>query len=368
MSASVPRTTFLCMVLSWLCATSTNGNPLSAPCPCSDSSLCDPIKTTPKREVVMFASTDKANNNWKSYEWDNFTTLAIGAGFDPQIMCHAHSKGVRIVAYGSFSPATLFNETASNLWIEENVRYAVANFTDGFNIDYETPLPASRAHFLTDVVNRTAAAFRKALPYSKVSLDSAYTANCTLFGRCYDYVKIAEIVDFIFIMAYDEVNQFSPVANANAPLHTTTSGVDDFLRQGIPASKLVLGVPWYGYDFICNKLTPSNECYRTILKSEEISYGPLMKLLAHNSSSGRLWSDADKSPYFNYKDSDTNLTHQIWYDDPSSLKLRYQLAKDKELYGVGAFNADCLDYSTDETARKETKAMWDAIGEFKYGL
>ena len=36
--------------------------------------------------------------HWKDYFWDNITTVAVEDGFDPQMMCHAHSKGVRIVA------------------------------------------------------------------------------------------------------------------------------------------------------------------------------------------------------------------------------------------------------------------------------
>ena len=61
------------------------------------------------------------------------------------------------------------------------------------------------------------------------------------------------------------------------------------------------------------------------------------------------------------QDDVTGQTHQIWYDDPISLKLRYFSAREKKLRGVAAFRADCLDYSTKQRAVNETNAMWDAF-------
>ena len=34
------------------------------------------------------------------------------------------------------------------------------------------------------------------------------------------------------------------------------TGIDQFLKLGIPADKLVLGLPWYGYDYPCIHYTP----------------------------------------------------------------------------------------------------------------
>ena len=34
-----------------------------------------------------------------------------------------------------------------------------------------------------------------------------------------------------------------------------------FLKLGIPAKQLVLGVPWYGYDYKCNSLSKVNHSF-----------------------------------------------------------------------------------------------------------
>ena len=46
-----------------------------------------------------------------------------------------------------------------------------------------------------------------------------------------------------------------PPRRANAPLNQTLAGVRQYLQLNITASKLVLGVPWYGYDYHCLNIT-----------------------------------------------------------------------------------------------------------------
>eukprot|EP00057_Strongylocentrotus_purpuratus_P029367 XP_011683841.1 PREDICTED: di-N-acetylchitobiase-like [Strongylocentrotus purpuratus] len=363
--ASVVRHVLVpCMIvllgLSWV-ANGVDFQRGPPPCPCSDPALCDPIRTTPKKEIHVFSANGA---NWRDYFWDNITTVAVQDGFDPQMMCHAHSKGVRIVVWGSFSVQTLFNESARNAWVERTLNYAVGNFTDGYNIDFEMPLLKSQAHVLTALVKQIRDAFKKALPYSKVTFDSAFSPDCTFFGRCFDYRSIGEIVDYILIMAYDELDLVGLKAMANAPLNITTQGVDDFIKAGVPPAKLVLANPWYGYNFPCTLLTKNDTCNYKLGTWKQQGYGTIMELLANNSTTGRKWSEEYQSPYFDYKDSETGQTHQIWYDDPTSLTLRFKMAKNKQLYGVSVFQADCLDYSTNQKAVIETNAMWDAfLGE-----
>jgi di-N-acetylchitobiase len=53
----------------------------------------------------------------------------------------------------------------------------------------------------------------------------------------------------------------------------------------------------------------------------------------------------------------------VWYDDPASLALKYQVAADHGLKGIGFWNLDCLDYSSkDKLVQQQTRDMWDAVG------
>ena len=56
---------------------------------------------------------------------------------------------------------------------------------------------------------------------------------------------------------------------------------------------------------------------------------------------------------------------QVWYDNPASLKRKYEMALELGLRGVGFWNLDSLDYtSAVPTVQNETRSMWDAVHAF----
>jgi len=60
----------------------------------------------------------------------------------------------------------------------------------------------------------------------QVSFDVAWSPDC-VDGRCYDYKGIADAVDFLVIMAYDQQSQIKEgpcIAKANSPYQQTIDG------------------------------------------------------------------------------------------------------------------------------------------------
>ena len=55
------------------------------------------------------------------------------------------------------------------------------------------------------------------------------------------------------------------------------------------------------------------------------------------------------------------ITHQIWYDDPQSLVLKYNISTYHGLRGVGMWNADAVDFQVDPQGAKK---MWDALPNY----
>jgi hypothetical protein len=55
-------------------------------------------------------------------------------------------------------------------------------------------------------------------------------------------------------------------------------------------------------------------------------------------------------------------------DDPQSLLIKYNLANERHLYGIGMWNVDCLDYSSNATeeVKKDTSDMWHAMEIFHF--
>lgn len=289
-------------------------------------------------------------------------------------MCFAHSKNVRVVLLGFFPVANLTNTEDRNNWIRKMAREAREGYADGINIDIEEPIAAGspESEALITLVNDTRSAFVADNKNAQVTFDVAWSPEC-VDGRCYDAVALAEVTDFLAVMSYDEQGQiFRPepcVAAANSPFAQTLYGLELYLFSGIEPSKLVLGQPWYGYDYECKALVDSRTCF---MKEVPYQGAPcsdaaggqkvfkwVMKHL-QNSTTGRLWDRMAKAPYFNFLD-DQKHTHQVWYDDLESLSLKYGLVQKLGLRGLAFWSTDFLDYNGTSAARKMAEDMWKAI-------
>ena len=143
----------------------------------------------------------------------------------------------------------------------------------------------------------------------------------------------------------------------------------EYLALGIQPEKLVLGLPWYGYDYPCIELKENNVCtikhvpFRGVNCSDaagkEIEYAEIQDLIISRESDPQ-WDEDSTSFFFNYEDS-VGGKHQVWYDNPYSLKQKYEIAAKIGLNGVAIWNSDLLDYSDLARSKKQTKDMWDAL-------
>ena len=57
--------------------------------------------------------------------------------------------------------------------------------------------------------------------------------------------------------------------------------------------------------------------------------------------------------------------HQVWYDDPQSLRLKYKFADHMNMRGVGMWEADSLDYTDTPEGKQERADMWGALPDRK---
>ena len=145
--------------------------------------------------------------------------------------------------------------------------------------------------------------------------------------------------------------------------------VEEYLALGIKPEKLVLGLPWYGYDYPCIELK-ENVCkikhvpFRGVNCSDaagrQIEYAEIQDLVISRAMAGPEWDPDSASFFFNYEDS-IGAKHQVWYDNPHSLKQKYEFAAKSGLNGVAIWNSDLLDYSDTTRSKQQTKDMWDAL-------
>ncbi|XP_075878862.1 di-N-acetylchitobiase [Nelusetta ayraudi] len=365
-----PHLTFLSnMLWSLLILSSSFLVCRAAVCPCARPELCQQIRKERDFEVFVF---DVGGKTWMFYDWTMVTTLAMFGKYDPELMCYAHSKGARVVLKGDVLLSSIVDQKQRAAWITEKVNLAKSQFMDGINIDIEQKVESESPEYyaLTNLVKETAEAFHREIPGSQVSFDVAWSPKC-VDKRCYDYVTIAKFSDLVFVMSYDEQSQITGdcIAMANAPLSQTLDAYDLYLNLSIDHKKLVMGLPWYGYDYSCLSLSEEGVC--TIEKvpfrgapcsdaaGKQKAYKWIMQQV-NGSMTGRLWDDNQKAPYFNYKAPNGQI-HQVWYDDPQSICPKAAYVKKAGLRGIGMWNGNILNYSDEPVARQQTAAMWNAL-------
>ena len=165
-----------------------------AGCACADASLCKPLSTKPAREV--FAFFDK-NKTWPSLDFDTMTTACsfVHGPPDPALVCHAHSKGVRVVAVAAFDVTQITNATFRTAWVAQQLEVVRTNSLDGLNLDIEqykgSPAP------LTALVTELSAALKAWHPGSQLSFDLSIMPSGQ--AKYYDHKSLAAVLDFIVL-------------------------------------------------------------------------------------------------------------------------------------------------------------------------
>lgn len=243
------------------------------------------------------------------------------------------------------------SEEAQSRTIRQAVDIVADRGIDGINVDLEytgNPGDEYRRKFSMFVERLTEEMHRK-VPSSKVTV-SVY-ASAVKEPKIYNVSDLGKSADGIFMMAYDFAVAGSDNAIPTAPLYgknTSTkiwydvsTAVDDFLKQ-MPAEKLILGVPYYGYNYMVETPKMKTETYPTPSwrgKARAQTY-QIVKEDIHKDMDGisdyREGRDPDsKVLYKAYKVTATNTWRIIFIDDPESLKLKYEFAKSRNLAGVG---------------------------------
>lgn len=347
-------------------------------CPCETEDLCRPLSAFPEKEILGFMVSTE---NWRLYNWSQLTTLAVFTKMTSQqlsdLVCFAHGHHVRVVLHADYPVSDLDNADSRKKWVTDLVSEVVDNYLDGINIDIEQAINKNSANvtLLTELVQEAYTQFKSVNPGYQVTFDVAWSPY-GIDDRWYDYKSIALYTDFLVIMSYDERSQIwtGPcVAGANSANATTSAGVMGYLKIA-PADKLVLGLPWYGYDYPCETLSTDGVCsikkvsFRGASCSDaagtQRDFDEILSLLS-NSSTGRIFDKTTASPYFVYSASDGS--HQVWYDDVVSLTIKYEFAKETGLKGLAFWNIDSLSYAMVSGQLPEpTVKMWSVIDNFLY--
>jgi len=237
---------------------------------------------------------------------------------------------------GAFSDASL-TKASRQVFIDSAVAFVAKYKLDGLDIDWEYPGLIGNGNIsrAEDKQNYTALLreLRKAFNREGKRVQRhLYTSIAT--GGNADFLahtelgKVAAVVDSINLMSYDYYEPTDDkIAGHHAPLFTNAAdpkhiSADDsvklYLAAGVPAKKLVLGVPFYGHAWTTAGL------YQAAVGTE------VPANLKADPGFTRHWDAVSSAPYL------YNPTSHVFvsYDDPESLALKCKYIRKHKLEGV----------------------------------
>jgi spore germination protein len=254
----------------------------------------------------------------------------------------AHRAGVRVVPTfqlfdsGSLTKMKTFlgSGTAQDRFIAQAIALMKRRLADGASLDFE-PMPSELTPQYLSFVDRFADAMRAAISGSRLTNATSAGAPSSLISG------LADIVDHMFVMTYNYRWSGSTVAGAVAPLDNTTRTVKrhitNFLRYA-PASKIIMGVPYYGYDWPVTSNKPNATVQSSRSKYggvNSISYKGARDYLAAHPSVVWQHDDVEGSAFFSYWSSEYKTWRQVYFDDERSLAAKYNYAIATRLAGIG---------------------------------
>jgi len=247
----------------------------------------------------------------------------------------AHSAGDRVL----FTIATTGEGVISNLThnpAPTSARLAAAMADavtsggfDGVDIDIEGASHGDRAGFVSFVADFVSALRHHGM--HKMVVLNCYPQSAGSSTDFFDVAKLAPLVSQIFVMDYDMEQDAN--SSANAPLTNGDLGLSDVLsliqyRRVVPASKLVLGIPFYGVDFTTMTGKPGS-----LTRTESPTVETYSTIAAAGGTP--LWDPGSQTVWTRFREG--AKWHETWFDDPVSVALKRALASEFHLAGVGAW-------------------------------
>lgn len=246
----------------------------------------------------------------------------------------AHQQGYQVWALVSngFNPdwttAMLANYRTREKVIAQILHYANMYNLDGINLDFENVYLEDKERLVQFVRELTPYLHEQGLT---VSMDVTIKSTSERWSMFYDRAALAEVVDYIAVMTYDEHWATSPTAGSVASLPWVEKGLQGVLEE-VPNEKLLLGVPFY-----TRLWKEEKQADGTVkVSSKALSMAQAEAWLAERDLKPEL--DPQSGQLFaRYVDPVDGATYKIWLEEAGSIAKRMELVHKYDLAGIAAW-------------------------------
>jgi spore germination protein YaaH len=263
----------------------------------------------------------------------------------PKVQIDGGAVGLTITMFNNSDiDSLLAHPAAQQNLIDDTLAQIQSRHLNGITLDveYSGPPPAGDRSAFTVFARRFSTALRRQAAGVTLSLTLP-----PLAGRepgLFDLPALVPLFDRFVGMTYDFYNAATSVAGPGAPMkgfssHTFFFDVittyRDYLRA-IPRSKIVMGVPYYGWDWavrkgkgVLRRTLPANNPnrYAAILSYGRMrTFGTLKRAICR-------WNRVAEQPHCLYVDSH-GVRHEVWFENDRSIAVKYAYARANRFAGV----------------------------------
>lgn len=218
-----------------------------------------------------------------------------------------------------------------------------AHNLDGVDIDFEHPRYNSDIDGLIEFCKKLRIALDRIRPDLEISMAVAGNPEQAVLYN-YGRKELEKYVGMWNIMNYDYDYGTPHVMYFNAPferennssVYSTKEAVEDFLAKGFSASKINLGVPFYGRRFTVDGNVKTVLFGETCFNERfDMEYNNIpSEVLSGTMGYEKIWDEKAKSFYSVKKNDEGFVTEVYTYDDVESLQYKSKYAHELGLAGI----------------------------------
>jgi spore germination protein YaaH/flagellar hook assembly protein FlgD len=276
--------------------------------------------------------------------WSGWTSARMTS-----VINAAHANGARVVltvqsfAWSSAGVArqkALLGNSTHRTTLARQIATAVRDRgADGVNLDFE-PIVATYSAEFTALVRSVRAELNKVRRGYQLTFDATgWIGNYPI-----EAATASGAADAVVIMGYDYKNGSSNPVGSVAPLNSAAYDITDTIRSyvgRIPASKVILGVPYYGraWSTSTSSFGSKNISGTKNGASTTVVYSTARQYAVDH---GRKWDPVQAVAWTVYRRENCTATYgcvkpwrQLYYDDAKALGFKYDAVNRYNLRGAG---------------------------------
>ncbi|MCF0156826.1 MAG: hypothetical protein HUJ85_07270, partial [Veillonella sp.] len=314
----------------------------------------DPMTTEAHPTLMHKGGTNIMSPSWFKLDSNG---LEVSPRVNTEYVRTYREKGYQVwpLITNQFSPsftASILKKNDTGLWAtyaQQLVIYALAYGFEGYNFDFEN-INLSDKDRLTQFVTYLSDYLHKYNIYTSIDVTGYSTSEN--WSMVYDRPALAQAVDYVVLMAYDETGHSSTTAGPVASYPWVRKHTEKMVTE-VPPNKLVLGIPFYTRVWTetygrAKSKTLTIQDSRNYLKAygNHIQWDDNLKSYTLViPSSGLAKTDASVPVTVEHP---SGSVQKIWFEDEKSLDYKLQLVNELHLAGFAAWRKGFEDTSIND--------------------